>query len=121
LSSKTRRVSAYLIVKEFLEEAEYKPIPVQLDKIKCANDTEQEFLADGVALVGLQDPLLLLISNHKDLTMDGDQAYIEEPFVCYKGNKYLSAAKELGYDAIDCIIADDDVWAKAIEYALKQG
>ena len=53
--------------------------------------------------------------------MDGDQPYIEEPFICYKGNKYLSAAKELGYDAIDCIIADDDTWAKAIEYALKQG
>jgi len=53
--------------------------------------------------------------------MDGDQAYIEEPFVCYKGNKYLSAAKELGYGAIDCIIADDDVLAKTIKYALKQG
>ena len=113
-------MSAYL-VKEYLEEAEYKPIPVQLDKIKCAKSGEEEFLADGVALVGMRDPLLLLISNHKDLTMDGDQPYIEEPFVCFKGCKYLLAAKELGYEAIDCIIADDETWLKAIEYALKQG
>jgi len=53
--------------------------------------------------------------------MDGDQPYIEEPFLCYKGSEFLLAAKELGYNAIDCIIADDLVWAKAIEYALKQG
>jgi hypothetical protein len=113
-------VSAYL-VKDYLEEAEYKPIPVQLDKIKCANETEEEFLADGVALVGLRDPLLLLVSKHKDLTMDGDQPYIKEPFICMRGCEYLLAAKELGYEAIDCIIADDEVWLKAIEYALKQG
>jgi ParB-like chromosome segregation protein Spo0J len=38
-----------------------------------------------------------------------------------RGCEYLLAAKELGYEAIDCIIADDEVWLKAIEYALKQG
>ena len=113
-------MSAYL-VKDYLEEAEYEPIPVQLDKIKCANETEEEFLADGVALVGLKDPLLLLVSNHKDLTIKGDQPYIEQPFICFKGCEYLLAAKELGYEAIDCIIADDEVWLKAIDYALKQG
>lgn len=53
--------------------------------------------------------------------MDGDQPYIKEPFICMRGCKYLLAAKELGYEAIDCIIADDEVWLKAIEYALKQG
>ena len=46
--------------------------------------------------------------------MDGDQPYIKEPFVCFKGCKYLLAAKELGYEAIDCIIADDETWLKAI-------
>ena len=93
-----------------------------MDKIKCANGQKyEEFLADAVALVGLKDPLLLLNSNDKDLAMDGDQPYIEEPFLCYKGSEFLLAAKELGYNAIDCIIADDLVWAKAIEYALKQG
>jgi hypothetical protein len=53
--------------------------------------------------------------------MDGDQPYIKEPFICMRGCEYLLAAKELGYEAIDCIIADDEVWLKAIEYALKQG
>ena len=53
--------------------------------------------------------------------MGGDQPTIEEPFVCYKGNTKLSSAKDLGYTAIDCIIADDIYWAKAIEYALFQG
>ena len=93
-----------------------------MDKIKCAKgQEEEEFLADAVALVGLKNPLLLLSSNNKDLAMEGDTPYIEEPFFCYKGSEFLLAAKELGYTAMDCIIADDIYWARAIEYALKQG
>ena len=69
----------------------------------------------------MKDPLILLSSKDYNLAMGGDQPTIEEPFVCYKGNTKLSSAKDVGYTAIDCIIADDIYWAKAIEYALIQG
>tara|TARA_B100001057_G_scaffold488671_1_gene573494 strand:+ start:983 stop:1207 length:225 start_codon:yes stop_codon:yes gene_type:complete len=71
--------------------------------------------------MGMNDPLILLSSKDYNLAMEGDQPTITEPFVCYKGNTKLSSAKDVGYTAIDCIIADDIYWAKAIEYALIQG
>ena len=71
--------------------------------------------------MGMNNPLILLSSTEYNLAMEGDQPPITESFVCYKGNTKLSSAKDLGYTAIDCIIADDIYWAKAIEYALNQG
>ena len=121
LSAKTRRVSASL-VKQELEEAEYKPILVDLDRIFCVEKEYQEdSIADGLVLMGMKDPLILLSFKDYNLAMGGDQPTIEEPFVCYKGNIKLSSAKDLGYTAIDCIIADDIYLAKAIEIALFQG
>ena len=65
-------------------------------------------------------PLVLLKSNDKNcaLTMKGDKPYSSKPFVCYSGNLRLLEAEQLGYNAIDCIIADDIYWARAIEIAL---
>jgi len=50
--------------------------------------------------------------------MEGNKPSNSKPFVCYSGNLRLLQAEQLGYEAIDCIIADDIYWARAIEIAL---
>tara|TARA_Y100000385_G_scaffold289299_1_gene358306 strand:- start:51 stop:356 length:306 start_codon:yes stop_codon:yes gene_type:complete len=100
-------------VKEQLEEAEYQTTVVTLDRIHCVKNKPKRKRVEN-------KPLVLLKSSKKNctLTMEGNKPSNSKPFVCYSGNLRLLQAEQLGYEAIDCIIADDIYWARAIEIAL---
>ena len=100
-------------MKEHLEEAEYQTTVVTLDRIHCVKNRRKRNKVEN-------KPLVLLKSSKQNcaLTMEGDKPCSSKPFVCYSGNLRLLQAEQLGYKAIDCIIADDIYWARAIEIAL---
>tara|TARA_R110002073_G_scaffold632_1_gene4968 strand:- start:1201 stop:1506 length:306 start_codon:yes stop_codon:yes gene_type:complete len=100
-------------VKEHLEEAEYQTTVVTLDRIHCVKNKPKRKRVEN-------KPLVLLKSSKQNciLTMEGNKPSNSKPFVCYSGNLRLLQAEQLGYEAIDCIIADDIYWARAIEIAL---
>lgn len=100
-------------MKEQLEEAEYQTTVVTLDRIHCVKNKPKRKRVEN-------KPLVLLKSSKKNcaLTMEGNKPSNSKPFVCYSGNLRLLQAEQLGYEAIDCIIADDIYWARAIEIAL---
>ena len=100
-------------MKEHLEEAEYQTTVVTLDRIHCVKNKPKRKRVENKPLV------LLKSSKHNcALTMEGNKPSNSKPFVCYSGNLRLLQAEQLGYEAIDCIIADDIYWARAIEIAL---
>ena len=100
-------------MKEHLEEAEYQTTVVTLDRIHCVKNKPKRKRVEN-------KPLVLLKSSKQNcaLTMEGNNPSNSKPFVCYSGNLRLLQAEQLGYEAIDCIIADDIYWARAIEIAL---
>ena len=100
-------------MKEHLEEAEYQTTVVTLDRIHCVKNKPKRKRVEN-------KPLVLLKSSKQNciLTMEGNKPSNSKPFVCYSGNLRLLQAEQLGYEAIDCIIADDIYWARAIEIAL---
>ena len=100
-------------MKEQLEEAEYQTTVVTLDRIHCVKNKPKRKRVEN-------KPLVLLKSSKQNcaLTMEGNKPSNSKPFVCYSGNLRLLQAEQLGYEAIDCIIADDIYWARAIEIAL---
>ena len=100
-------------MKELLEEAEYQTTVVTLDRIHCVKNKPKRKRVEN-------KPLVLLKSSKQNcaLTMEGNKPSNSKPFVCYSGNLRLLQAEQLGYEAIDCIIADDIYWARAIEIAL---